>query len=488
MSSNEIFPHQRIKELIDNDHVIICDTNIYLGLYRSSPDYAAFALSCLQSVKEYVVLPHTVCVEFFRHHKELFDKWKSSIETAGDAAIKLLRKQKKSLKNTWGVLVSLHFPDADTNLDVIEKKFSEIEAHMQEYFENHSFLDTLKDGWDTDKVASFVQDCIESGQQMEPFSQYELYGICSEGEKRYKDSIPPGFKDTKGKDGIRKYSDLIIWKEILRYAASQRKNIIFVTDDAKADWWTINGERKEFLPQLLQEFDKKTRTRSKDGSSLPAMKIVPLISNDFFNAVSADYQIEKTDAVEQALRITLSSYINFIAEDVFTDIQDKLAYSEMEYIDESSLTEYGGERMDEWEIEEYALDSYSLEDRDGEQAVYRLVYLVTMSSNSYEYWGRDDETKEVIESPPYGHTVQGKVEVQVVRTVEIPDFPEFSNYDEVEIIFAEFKESAFKSPWGEEDEDEYCPEAYTTCPSCGRKINWENDGGNGFCIHCTSDL
>lgn len=29
-----------------------------------------------------------------------------------------------------------------------------------------------------------------------------------------------------------------------------------------------------------------------------------------------------------------------------------------------------------------------------------------------------------------------------------------------------------------------CPGSYTTCPDCGCKINFENDGGNGFCIEC----
>ena len=28
------------------------------------------------------------------------------------------------------------------------------------------------------------------------------------------------------------------------------------------------------------------------------------------------------------------------------------------------------------------------------------------------------------------------------------------------------------------------PNAYSTCPDCGCKINIENDGGNGFCINC----
>lgn len=46
---------------------------------------------------------------------------------------------------------------------------------------------------------------------MTSVTQEEIYQICEEGERRYKTDpqTPPGFKDAKNKDGVRKYSDLI---------------------------------------------------------------------------------------------------------------------------------------------------------------------------------------------------------------------------------------------------------------------------------------
>lgn len=46
------------------------------------------------------------------------------------------------------------------------------------------------------------------------------------------------------------------------------------------------------------------------------------------------------------------------------------------------------------------------------------------------------------------------------------------------------KIEVLRSSLDEAEDDEYVPGAYNTCPDCGRKINFENDGGNGFCIHC----
>lgn len=46
-----------------------------------------------------------------------------------------------------------------------------------------------------------------------------------------------------------------------------------------------------------------------------------------------------------------------------------------------------------------------------------------------------------------------------------------------------FPEILWKRPFSVDDYDDV-PNAYSTCPDCSRKINFENDGGNGFCSNC----
>ena len=76
-------------------------------------------------------------------------------------------------------------------------------------------------------------------------------------KKRYKNKIPPGFKDStknpstdyfyKGVEYKRKFGDLILWKQIIEKAKDENiKNVIFITDDEKEDWWYIakeNGDK-----------------------------------------------------------------------------------------------------------------------------------------------------------------------------------------------------------------------------------------------------
>ena len=49
-------------------------------------------------------------------------------------------------------------------------------------------------------------------------SQEDIYVWCEEGETRYKKEVPPGFKDAKNKDGVRKY----VWETMTKKVLHRR--------------------------------------------------------------------------------------------------------------------------------------------------------------------------------------------------------------------------------------------------------------------------
>jgi hypothetical protein len=99
-----------------------------------------------------------------------------------------------------------------------------------------------------DLIRNEIDELFEGKIGSPPGSQEEINALYDDGEKRYENSIPPGFKDASKEsegqedfvyDGIlykRKFGDLIIWDQLIKYAATKNlKNIIFVTDDNKSD-------------------------------------------------------------------------------------------------------------------------------------------------------------------------------------------------------------------------------------------------------------
>lgn len=84
----------------------------------------------------------------------------------------------------------------------------------------------------------------------------KLAALRKEGEDRYAKKIPPGYKDSKKDSGeFDKFGDLIIWKEMMAKAKADKRSVIFISDDAKEDWWWIHRGRKMGpRPELIEEF------------------------------------------------------------------------------------------------------------------------------------------------------------------------------------------------------------------------------------------
>lgn len=101
-----------------------------------------------------------------------------------------------------------------------------------------------------------ILDAIDNLPHGNPFISSEILEIIKEGELRYRNSIPPGYKDRDEKKGTQIYGDLIIWREVLRYAKDNKKDVIFICDDVKEDWYLADEKKKSFTPrhELIKEF------------------------------------------------------------------------------------------------------------------------------------------------------------------------------------------------------------------------------------------
>ncbi len=91
--------------------------------------------------------------------------------------------------------------------------------------------------------------------------------------ERLRRRIPPGYKDgAKPDTGI---GDFLVWLAILRLAADQKKNLIFVTGEEKSDWFIrADNEGVYPRPELMNEY-----RRVSGGKSLRLSKLADLLSD-----------------------------------------------------------------------------------------------------------------------------------------------------------------------------------------------------------------
>ncbi len=80
------------------------------------------------------------------------------------------------------------------------------------------------------RLAEFLEQRVGK-----PSTEERLKDIRTVGADRYKEGVPPGYKDAAKSEN--KYGDLILWFEILEKGKSDERPVILVTDDRKEDWW-----------------------------------------------------------------------------------------------------------------------------------------------------------------------------------------------------------------------------------------------------------
>lgn len=419
-----------VKELIENNYIIVLDTNVLLNIYRYSPEFSEFALNCLSTVKDSIILPATVRLEYGKHCRGEFSKMEKRIANVGKETETQIETAKAKILSSCSGFERLQYPDIDSLKEQLEEKMEAVKKVLTDYFDDHEALNLIQHFWaGTDHLMALIDGIEVSGNIMPPPSQEDIYKWCEEGEYRYKKEIPPGFKDAKEKDGVRKYSDLILWQETLRYAKNNKVSIVFVTDDVKADWWQTddNGD-KSFHTKLLEEF-KKTGNL-----------IVPMTSISFYNDISEEYGIKKTDAVEIALAMTDDDYCLKIEDKVFEMVEEKLMYDAIDYIDEDSA-HICSEGIDEFEIIHHEFLMAERVDRKKDIVGYEFSYKVKLTGTSYDYWGKDEDTKELYLSDGRDHTFEGTIIVRVEREAEVfYDFQDDNEFETVQIIDGSIKE------------------------------------------------
>ena len=222
--------------------VFCFDTSVLLNLYRFTPESRDKLIQVLQSVKDRVWLPHQVGLEYQRHRiDELLQQIKLSekIEKIiGDSIIELNGLRRKPELFTVNKIVE----PIKKQLDMIKKKIQKQKQQKPDLMTGDPVFDAVTDLFEA-KVGS-------------PYSEEEYENLYRIGRKRYEVRTPPGYMDqSKNPNDKNQYGDFVIWRQLIDYAKTEKRPIIFITDDAKEDWWReIMGEKLGPRPELVTEF------------------------------------------------------------------------------------------------------------------------------------------------------------------------------------------------------------------------------------------
>ncbi|MGZ5440761.1 MAG: PIN domain-containing protein [Thermoanaerobaculia bacterium] len=232
-----------------NTALVFPDTNVLLAPYRGSTE----TLEAIRKVyarlrtEERIVVPAQVAREFARNRLDL------------------LAEAHKYVRDAKSVSVNGQFdpPPILQELPEYVEARRQLDAATEAIKMYRSALDRLADlmaGWQSkDPVLETYEKLFDAKSVREvSLGAQTLEEIRT---ARYAVKIPPGFRDkTKDDGGI---GDLVIWLTILEAAAAADKDAIFVTEEAKIDWFHRSADQRLFPRyELVEEFKASVPGRS----------------------------------------------------------------------------------------------------------------------------------------------------------------------------------------------------------------------------------
>ncbi|MFG7488830.1 PIN-like domain-containing protein [Methylorubrum rhodesianum] len=224
--------------------IFVPDANVLLHCLRHPAGVREELLRLFDALKGSLWIPYQVGLEFHRNRLDVElgaqDAYEALIKDQ-EAVIEKARERLRQLRAHPTISVAKELAALDMFAgDFRGRMIAAQAAHPVEEI--------------ADAVARLTQ--LLNGRIGDKWKPEQLAAVKKEGEDRYSKKIPPGYKDAK-KDGgeFDKYGDLIIWKDLIAKAKSDKRPIIFISDDAKEDWWWIHKGRKLGpRPELIEEF------------------------------------------------------------------------------------------------------------------------------------------------------------------------------------------------------------------------------------------
>jgi hypothetical protein len=320
------------------DGVIAIDANVLLNVYRYSHSTATQLLRTFAALRNQIWLPHQAAQEFQRNRLRVISEQASvfkKAETALEQSVKqfedALAQLRRSEHLDVGRLTSKYRSDSEsTRIEIARLRDEYASKRQDDPFDDTHWIELTE---------------IFKGRVGDPFANERLAELYREAESRYTSRTPPGFKDA-AKDAPEKYGDFLIWRQIMDFCKESGRPAIFVTDDAKDDWWReVDGRSLGPRVELIAEF------RRECGQWLHMYK-----PDQFLKFAGERLQTRVEESILTEAR-TLSErrreQVNSTFADELIDRRESLLSLREALVRESSAANYGAENLRRLEAEAF---------------------------------------------------------------------------------------------------------------------------------------
>ncbi|MET8044857.1 PIN-like domain-containing protein [Micromonospora sp. NPDC005215] len=228
--------------------LVVLDSNVLLELYRFAAPARSELFEVLEKIGERIWIPHQVRLEFHRNRLKVMSSQEESYQEVLKAIDEVRQSQTAVVSRIRELANRVLLPkeSSDELVQLVSRGLDDAERVMTQLRAAHA----SPGGYAQDPILQRLQRLFD-GRVGEPLDAGELSVAREEALRRVEAQEPPGYKDG-GKDDPT--GDYLVWYETLKEAAMRNQPLLFVTRDAKEDWFLrLKGQTICGHPALIAE-------------------------------------------------------------------------------------------------------------------------------------------------------------------------------------------------------------------------------------------
>lgn len=240
--AHDLFKPSGKASAIDKNTIVLPDTNALLLPYEINSgnlQHLATAFEKLATEKRLFV-PERVVREFARWRERKLADMVQALHQ---------KKQPPKKRDMPPILEGIGiYTEANTRYETLENAYNE-------YVKTLDGLVSQIEAWRGNDPVTITYEKLFNVKTIVklPDDEESRKKFLIEKEWRYTNRVAPGYADNAKPDGG--IGDFLIWKSILKVAAEQKKDLVFITGEQKGDWLVRSGNAGLYpKPELIDEY------------------------------------------------------------------------------------------------------------------------------------------------------------------------------------------------------------------------------------------
>lgn len=401
-----------ITEIIKNNSFsIFLDSSFLLGLLRINESIAKEMIEKLESMKENIVVSYIVKQEFQRNVDSYSNK---KVDTRIRETLRhYTEAEEKALVHLSSILTEINSQNIIGDRPLLNSLYIDYLIKRKKITEeiqkiNHRII---YNGEKYKCVIDFANKLFDMENFINRPTVTEFLDLIVKGHIRMIHKFPPGYKDffekykknlakSDNPEEVSRYlGDYFIWDTILNNINGKR-DIIFITDDEKEDWWDPKGIKTgDFKPrkELIEEFNSRITD--------PTSQKLHMIT--FRNAIELLKVSNTNKSFSEAVLIN-SNYFEELRNKLIPEIESDLdtRISERYALISTEIT---------WKFDKLSINEYQLL-ADIEKNESKIILQYRIQSNLY--FNSNSEPVTISDEPIESLTIEVR-DVEVVVKVSI---------------------------------------------------------------------